>query len=123
MDDAADAGAPANSAALTDIVLLAFAITISVGVDNLVHVAHRDWENRKAGLAAPEARMDALRHGGGAVVGTSLTTFVAFAVLSGVYFLQSKNLAILTALGVLYTTVLTVLLAPWILLVKPSSNI
>lgn len=107
-----------NSAALTDMFLLAFAITVSVGVDNLVHVAHRDWENRKAALDATAARTDALRHGGGAVVGTSLTTFMAFAVLAGVYFLQSKNLAILTALGVLYTTVLTVLLAPWILAAK-----
>lgn len=119
---AAGAGAPHNSAALTDMVLLAFAITISVGVDNLVHVAHRDWENRMAGMGAVDSRMDALRHGGGAVVGTSLTTFVGFAVLSGVYFLQSKNLAILTALGVLYTTLLTVLLAPWILKAKGSKS-
>lgn len=112
---AALGGAPANSASLTDMFLLAFAITVSVGVDNLVHIAHRDWENRATGLSAPAARLDALRHGGGAVVGTSLTTFVAFAVLAGVYFLQSKNLAILTAAGVAITTLLTVLLAPWIL--------
>lgn len=112
---AALGGAPANSAALTDMFLLAFAITLSVGVDNLVHIAHRDWENRATGMGAPAARLDALRHGGGAVLGTSLTTFVAFAVLSGVYFLQSKNLAILTAAGVAITTLLTLLLAPWIL--------
>lgn len=111
-------GAPANSASLTDMFLLAFAITLGVGIDNLVHVAHRDWENRRAGLAPPAACADALRHGGGAVAGTSLTTFVAFAVLSGVYFLQSKNLAILTAAGVAYTTLLTVLLAPWMLRAK-----
>lgn len=115
---AAGQGAPQNSAALTDMFLLAFAITVAVGVDNLVHVAHRDWENRKAGMDPAAARIDALTHGGGAVVGTSLTTFVAFAVLSGVYFLQSKNLAILTTLGVLYTTLLTVFLAPWILKAK-----
>ncbi|MEK6975487.1 MAG: MMPL family transporter [Candidatus Thermoplasmatota archaeon] len=118
----AQTGAPHNSAALTDMFLLAFAITIAVGVDNLVHIAHRDWENRAAGLPAAVARTDALTHGGGAVVGTSLTTFVAFAVLSGVYFLQSKNLAILTALGVLYTTLLTVLLAPWILKAKGAKS-
>lgn len=112
------AGAPANSASLTDMFLLAFAITLGVGVDNLVHIAHRDWENRRAGLAPPAACADALRHGGGAVAGTSLTTFVAFAVLSGVYFLQSKNLAILTAAGVAYTTLLTVLVAPWMLRAK-----
>lgn len=115
---AAGQGAPQNSAALTDMFLLAFAITVAVGVDNLVHVAHRDWENRKAGMEPAAARVDALTHGGGAVVGTSLTTFVAFAVLSGVYFLQSKNLAILTAVGVIYTTFLTVFLAPWILKAK-----
>lgn len=119
---AAGQGAPQNSAALTDMFLLAFAITVAVGVDNLVHVAHRDWENRKAGMDAGAARVDALTHGGGAVVGTSLTTFVAFAVLSGVYFLQSKNLAILTALGVLYTTLLTVFLAPWILRAKGGKS-
>lgn len=112
---AALGGAPANTASLTDMFLLAFAITLSVGVDNLVHIAHRDWENRAAGLGAPAARLDALRHGGGAILGTSLTTFVAFALLSGVYFLQSKNLAILTAAGVAITTLLTLLLAPWIL--------
>ena len=115
---AAAVGAPANSASLTDMFLLAFAITLGVGVDNLVHIAHRDWENRDAGLAPPAACADALRHGGSAVAGTSLTTFVAFAVLAGVYFLQSKNLAILTAAGVAYTTLLTVLLAPWMLRAK-----
>lgn len=108
-------GAPANRAALNDMFLLAFAITVASGVDNLVHLVHRHWEARKAGLGKAEALADALEHGGRAITGTSATTFVAFAVLAGVYFLQSKNLAILAAAGVLYGWALTLLVGPWIL--------
>jgi predicted RND superfamily exporter protein len=108
-------GAPANRAALTDMFLLAFAITVAAGLDNLVHLVHRHWESRSAGLAGDAALEDALDHGGRAITGTSLTTVLAFAVLAGVYFLQSKNLAILAALGVLYAWALTLLVGPWIL--------
>jgi uncharacterized protein len=108
-------GAPANRAALNDMFLLAFAITVASGLDNLVHLVHRHWEARKAGLGRREAMADALEHGGRAVTGTSATTFAAFAVLAGVYFLQSKNLALLAAAGVLYAWLLTLLVGPWIL--------
>lgn len=108
-------GGPANRAALNDMFLLAFAITVASGVDNLVHLVHRHWEARKAGLGKPAALADALTHGGRAITGTSAATFAAFAALAGVYFLQSKNLAILAAAGVLYAWLLTLLVGPWIL--------
>jgi predicted RND superfamily exporter protein len=112
---AAGWGAPANSAALNAMFLLAFAITVAAGLDNLVHLVHRHWEARDAGLGKDAAMADALQHGGRAITGTSLTTTLAFAALAGVYFLQSKNLAILAALGVLYTWLLTLVVGPWIL--------
>jgi predicted RND superfamily exporter protein len=108
-------GAAANRAALNDMFLLAFAITVASGLDNLVHLVHRHWESRRGGLAGDAALQDALDHGGRAITGTSLTTVLAFAVLAGVYFLQSKNLAILAALGVLYAWLLALVMAPWIL--------
>lgn len=108
-------GAPANRAALNDMFLLAFAITVASGVDNLVHLVHRHWEARRAGLDRPAALAEALDHGGRAITGTSLTTVLAFAALAGVYFLQSKNLAVLAAAGVLYAWLLTLLVGPWIL--------
>ncbi len=119
-DAASSAGAPANSAALSQMFLLAFAITVAVGVDDIVHLASRYWENLDRGTRAQEALADALRHTGRAVAGTTLTTFVAFALLAGTYFLQSKNLAILTALGVLYAYGLTLALAPHVLLARPK---
>ena len=108
-------GAPANRAALNDMFLLAFAITVASGVDNLVHLVHRHWEARRSGLDRPSALAEALDHGGRAVTGTSLTTVLAFAALAGVYFLQSKNLAVLAAAGVLYAWLLTLVVGPWIL--------
>jgi predicted RND superfamily exporter protein len=108
-------GAPANRAALNDMFLLAFAITVASGLDNLVHLVHRHWEERDAGRSPGAALDEALQHGGRAITGTSLTTVLAFAALAGVYFLQSKNLAILAALGVLYAWVLTLVLGPWVL--------
>ncbi|MGB1585496.1 MAG: efflux RND transporter permease subunit [Thermoplasmatota archaeon] len=102
-----------NRAALTDTFLLAFAITVAIGVDDLVHIVNRTWQARDAGHPAPLS--DAFEHAGRAITGTSATTMVAFAVLAGVYFLQSKNLAILTAVGAASAYGLTLALAPWLL--------
>lgn len=104
-----------NNAALTDMFLLAFAITVAVGVDDLVHLVGRFWEARDAGISPRAAMQTSLAHAGRAVTGTTLTTFVAFAVLGGVYFLQSKNLAILTASGVAFAYLLTLLTVPALL--------
>ena len=104
-----------NNAALTDMFLLAFAITVAVGVDDLVHLVGRFWEARDAGVAPREAMQISFAHAGRAVTGTTLTTFVAFAVLGGVYFLQSKNLAVLTASGVAFAYLLTLLTVPALL--------
>ncbi len=97
----------ANSAALTEMFLLAFAVTVGIGVDDLVHVAQRTWEHGSL--------REGMRHAGRAITGTSTTTFAAFVVMAGVYFLQSKNLAILTATGVLMAYLLTLLVAPAVL--------
>ncbi|MGB1697244.1 MAG: efflux RND transporter permease subunit [Thermoplasmatota archaeon] len=96
-----------NNAALNDMFLLAFAITVAVGVDDFVHVVSRYWESG--------TQQEAWTHAGRAITGTTLTTLVAFGLMSGVYFLQSKNLAILTSLGVLYAYALTLLLVPRLL--------
>lgn len=98
------AAGTANNAALNLMFLLAFAVTVGIGVDDLVHVAERTWESGSV--------EEGLRRSGRAITGTTVTTFVAFAIMGGVYFLQSKNLAILTALGVLFAYALTLLLAP-----------
>lgn len=102
-----DAGSGGNNAALNDMFLLAFAITVAVGIDDFVHVVSRYWESG--------SQKEAWTHAGRAITGTTLTTLVAFAIMSGVYFLQSKNLAILTALGVLYSYLLTMFLVPRLL--------
>lgn len=115
LDGAYDLLGTFNSATLTDMFLLAFAITVAVGVDDVVHIASRFWEARDRGLGRDAALREAFTHAGRAVTGTTATTFVAFAVLAGVYFLQSKNLAILTAAGVLYAYLLTMLLLPVVL--------
>lgn len=99
-----------NNAVLSDMFLLAFAVTIAVGIDDMVHLAGRYWEEKDRGNSDP--RDAALRTAGRAITGTSLTTMVAFLIMADVYFLQSKNLAILSALGVLFAYVLTLLLAP-----------
>lgn len=99
-------GSP-NSAALTEMFLLAFAITVGIGVDDLVQVAQRTWEFGSLRTGMERA--------GRAITGTTATTFVAFAVMGGVYFLQSKNLAILTATGVLIAYLLTLLMTPAVL--------
>ncbi len=112
LDKVYDMAGTGNNAALNDMFLLAFAITVAVGIDDLVHLASRFWEERDAGADRDTAMCAALHHAGRAITGTTVTTFVAFAVLSGVYFLQSKNLAILTALGALSAYTLTVFLAP-----------
>ncbi len=100
-------GGAHNSAALTDMFLLALAVTVCVGVDGYIQFAQRTW--REGNVVA------AMRGAGRSVTGTALTTFAAFAPLAGLYFLQSKNLAILTALGAVYAYGLTLMLAPILL--------
>ncbi len=112
----------ANNAALNDMFLLAFAITVAVGVDDLVHVTSRYWQARDAGARRGAALDEAFAHAGRAITGTTLTTFAAFAVMSGVYFLQSKNLAILTATGVVATYALTLMLLPRALAGRPATR-
>lgn len=107
MDAIYGAGSGGNNAALNDMFLLAFAITVAVGIDDFVHVVSRYWESG--------SQQEAWTHAGRAITGTTLTTLVAFTIMSGVYFLQSKNLAILTALGVLYAYILTMLIVPRLL--------
>lgn len=103
---------PANQAVLSDMFLLAFALTVAMGVDDAVHVTHRYWEGRDAGRPAAQAMRSALTHAGRAITVTTVTTMVAFGLLAGVYFLQSKNLAVLTTLGALYAYVLTLVVIP-----------
>lgn len=104
--------APANQARLSDMLLLALAVTIASGVDNVVVLTHRYWEAREAGRDADEAREVAFRTAGTSVTATTLVNATAFAVLAGSYFLQSKNLAILAAAGILGAYVLALALAP-----------
>lgn len=111
----ADRGAPQNSAVLNDMFLLAFALTVAVGVDGAVHLAARWWEERDRGADPRKAFDAAFAHAGRAIVMAAATTVVPFALLAGAYFLQSKNLAILTALGAVYVTVLTFLVMPLVL--------
>lgn len=109
----ADAGVgPGNRAYLSEILLLAFALTVASGVDDVVVLAHRWWEARAEGATADEARERAFRLAGRAISGTTLVNVVAFALLSGAYFLQSKNLAVLAALGIAYAYLLTLAVAP-----------
>ncbi|MEA3190975.1 MAG: uncharacterized protein QOD77_1557 [Thermoplasmata archaeon] len=96
-----------NSAALNDMFLLAFAVTVGVGVDGFLQMAHRNWETRDPARA--------MRETGRAVFGTWLTTVAAFAPLAGAYFLQTKNLAILIVAGSVYAFVLTLLAGPWVM--------
>lgn len=105
-------GLPANEAVLNDMFLLAFALTVAVGIDDVVHLVHRYWEGRDAGAGRTRAMEAAYRHAGRAITATTLTTTVAFAVLGGMYFLQSKNLAILAATGALVAYGMTWLLVP-----------
>lgn len=104
--------APENRARLSDVLLLAFALTVASGVDDVVVLAHRHWEARAAGSSPDEARAVAFRGAGRAITATTLVNALAFAALSGTYFLQSKNLAILAALGILYAYLLSLLVAP-----------
>ncbi len=97
-------GWPANSATLNDMFLLAFAITVAAGIDDWVHFAHRTWSTGST--------QETLRTTGRALTGTTLTTTAAFATMAGIYFLQSKNLAILTAVGVASAYLLTMAVAP-----------
>ncbi len=96
-----------NSAALNDMFLLAFAVTVGVGLDGFIQIGHRAFETRDVEVA--------MRETGRSVFGAWLTTFVAFAPLAGTYFLQTKNLAVLVAAGSIYAFVLTLLVGPWIL--------
>ncbi len=105
----------ANQAVLNDMFLLAFALTVAMGVDDSVHVTHRYWEGRDDGHTPAAAMREALTHAGRAITVTTATTMVAFGLLAGVYFLQSKNLAVLTALGALYAYTLTLLVIPYTL--------
>ncbi|MHB1260092.1 MAG: MMPL family transporter [Thermoplasmatota archaeon] len=101
-----------SEAPLSQMFLLALAVTVAVGVDGHVQIVHEAWALRDDGLTRSAAVRQAYANVGRAVLGTALTTIAAFAPLSGLYFLQSRNLAILTAAGAAFALFLTFLVTP-----------
>jgi predicted RND superfamily exporter protein len=102
----------ADEAQLSQMFLLAFAVTAAVGMDGHVQVVHEAWRLRAGGLPRAEAVRQAFANVGRAVLGTAATTLAAFAPLAALYFLQSRNLAILTAAGAAFALLLTFLVTP-----------
>lgn len=99
------------------------ALTIGVGVDYTIHIAHRFLEDHAKGQGIRRSVESALRTTGGALIGSALTTALGFAVLVFSPLAPMRQFGGLTALTILYSlgaafVVLPPMLVLWALAVE-----
>ncbi len=94
------------------------ALSIGVGVDYTIHVSHRFIEEREHGAATiPEAISTTMHTIGGALIGSALTTALAFLTMVFAPIPPIGQFGLLTAITVLYALVASILVLPPMLVI------
>jgi uncharacterized protein len=92
------------------------AIAVGIGVPYGVHVVNRFAEEFSSGHAANEAARKTLQNTGRAIVGSGLTTFGAFVVLSFANLGPVQQLGILGAFGIAFALLSAIFVMPGVLI-------
>ncbi len=93
------------------------ALSIGIGVDYTIHVIHRFTEELDSGKSLLEATTTTLTTTGSALIGSALTTALAFAVLLFSPILPFQQFGLVTGITILYALGASILLVPPMLIV------
>ncbi len=94
------------------------ALSIGVGVDYTIHVTHRFIEEREHGAATiAEAISTTMHTTGGALIGSALTTALAFVIMVFAPIPPIGQFGLLTAITVLYALIASIVVLPPMLVI------
>lgn len=88
------------------------ALSIGIGVDYTIHVIHRFTEEVHEGRTIPEATRTTLATTGSALIGSALTTALAFAVLMLSPLVPFQQFGLVTGVTIVYALAVSILVVP-----------
>jgi predicted RND superfamily exporter protein len=99
------------------ITALITALSIGIGVDYTIHIIHRFTEEIEHGRTLLDATTTTLTTTGSALVGSALTTALAFAVLLFSPLVPFQQFGLVTGITILYALIVSVVVVPPMLIV------
>ncbi|MEL6893287.1 MAG: MMPL family transporter [Actinomycetota bacterium] len=93
------------------------ALSIGIGVDYTIHIIHRFTEELERGKSLLDATTTTLATTGSALIGSALTTALAFAVLVFSPLVPFQQFGIVTGVTILYALVASIVIVPPMLIV------
>ncbi|MDW3178721.1 MAG: MMPL family transporter [Acidimicrobiia bacterium] len=93
------------------------ALSIGIGVDYTIHIIHRFTEELEHGKSLIDATTTTLSTTGSALIGSALTTALAFAVLLLSPQLPFQQFGLVTGITILYALIMSIVVVPPMLIV------
>ena len=93
------------------------ALSIGIGVDYTIHIIHRFTEELESGKSLLDATTTTLATTGSALIGSALTTALAFAVLLFSPLVPFQQFGLVTAITILYALIASIVIVPPMLIV------
>ena len=93
------------------------ALSIGIGVDYTIHIIHRFTEELDSGKSLLEATTTTLATTGSALIGSALTTALAFAVLLFSPLVPFQQFGLVTGITILYALIASIAIVPPMLIV------
>ncbi len=93
------------------------ALSIGIGVDYTIHVIHRFTEELESGKSVLEATTTTLGTTGSALIGSAITTALAFAVLLFSPLVPFQQFGLVTGITILYALIASIVIVPPMLVV------
>ena len=93
------------------------ALSIGIGVDYTIHVIHRFTEELEHGKSLIDATTTTLSTTGSALIGSAITTALAFAVLLASPLLPFQQFGLVTGITILYALIASIVVVPPMLIV------
>ena len=93
------------------------ALSIGIGVDYTIHIIHRFTEELESGKSLLDATTTTLGTTGSALIGSALTTALAFAVLLFSPLVPFQQFGLVTGITILYALIASIMIVPPMLIV------
>ena len=93
------------------------ALSIGIGVDYTIHIIHRFTEELEGGKSLVDATTETLGTTGSALIGSALTTALAFAVLIFSPLVPFQQFGIVTGITIVFALIASIMIVPPMLIV------
>ena len=93
------------------------ALSIGIGVDYTIHIIHRFTEELEGGKSLLDATTTTLATTGSALIGSALTTALAFAVLLFSPLVPFQQFGLVTGITILFALIASIVVVPPMLIV------